>query len=692
MFCDKCGMQLEEGAVFCPGCGNQIGSVDPSEEKTIILGKEEESAPKAQTAVAVTPAPSKIKYCHSCGVANAETDAFCYACGASFDGKTKNKVKKSEGKEKKSIGGSKFSKLAIGLAVVVVIVAVAAFLGGRSGKKMPLIYLKDNEITAWAKDKRTVYGDSAYSRKYEGINGINNCQSYIKVSEDGRYVFFPQDIGEDGYDLYYYDRKKDDSGRIDTNVTSYYTLLKDNRVVYRKDNSEKKLYVSGMEEKEKIASDVSDYYVSEDEKEILWTIWEENEGYKVYVSDLAGKTEKQKIDSGINSLTYVSEDLQDIIYTKEDVLYYVKNFGEKQKIDSDVERVRVISGKETEVYYLVEADSYDLNNLVEDDLAETDATIREPRIEDYQRTEVKPSFWGDRNMTVTDDAYYAELEKYEKKAHRDDIREELSEDDMSAYVIYRYVPGMEEPVEFSKGLITGLDNSQSVLIYQKVEEEKIEKIKMSDLDALDNLYEVMDEMEENMEKATSVYMVRNGEATELELDPEYQYYLYGENENLKECYFVAEDNDDDDSLYKVNYEKMDGTLEFLADNFSHVELYAEGATYYMTDYEDGMGELYCNDSKVASDVSSGSVEEMRNKKGVLYIEDPNENDVGTLKWFDTAESIRIADDVADYVSNEKGNVAFLTDYSFNKNRGQLKVFDGKESNSIGLDVTAILYY
>lgn len=43
MFCTKCGNQIQDGAAFCPGCGNKIGETTsaPVEETVVVKSKKD---------------------------------------------------------------------------------------------------------------------------------------------------------------------------------------------------------------------------------------------------------------------------------------------------------------------------------------------------------------------------------------------------------------------------------------------------------------------------------------------------------------------------------------------------------------------------------------------------------------------------------------------------------------------------
>ncbi|MBR5596861.1 MAG: zinc ribbon domain-containing protein [Lachnospiraceae bacterium] len=748
MFCENCGTKLDESAVFCPECGVKVEveeqntqetvvvERDLDDEKTVIYEKsaiketmeqvkteeaeelvaevvvEEAEEPVAEVVVeeaiaeeaaepaedknevVAQPAVSKVKYCHECGAANGEEDAFCYACGASFG---------QGGKKKPSI------KLPIilgaaGVAVVAVI-CVFAFILSHVGKKESLMYLKDNEIMELVKKEGISIGDSAYEDEEE-IYGPNAYLKYdIGFSEDGKYMFFPQDY-ENGYFTLYYrpvNNPKAESQKIDSDIASY-SILKNNKVVYLKDDE--RLYISDLKDKEKVASDVLGYAVSVDNKKLAWMATEDRQ---LYICSVDKPEDKQKLDSDVTSVEYYSDDMKDVIYLKEDDLYHISG-GNKEKIKSDVfAAVAIVTDKQDVIYYFVEEDEgTGYETFIHDDYAQADAAMSEPRIEDYQRVEMQQSFWGLREVVVTDDSYYTAWDEYNNKVYRDYIRESFEEnDDYAKYqTMYCYDIKKKESEKYTQGLFR--DNSvyqTSVFFYNKVNEEEIEKINLSELVNMSE-WEISNEIDRIISEAMNTYLVYNGKEVEVDIDyseyepPHYVDYL---DEKNQEVYFALsnrKDADDEDFTYEYTLFKVDfgkGDVEVFAENFNRIALGNEDGIYYLVEAEeeDGgtVGELYFNDTKIDSDVSVGSVKFLDDGTGVMYLTDlDSENYEGTLKIYKNGKDIKIADDVASYESNESGKIIFLQDYNFKKNRGELKLYSGKEAVLIDSDVTAILYY
>lgn len=716
MFCENCGAKMEEGMLFCVECGQKVENIPENDmEKTVLLveeekteekaeikteeeGKEEtaekteEVAPVQNMQVSAPMETSKIRYCHNCGTANAEEDAFCYSCGAAFDGNKNVNIKKVK-------LNNNLLKGLVCVAGIIILVCVLAVVFGGSSKKNALIYLKDNEIMQSLKGDNYIIGDSAHENT-ENYYWNNAIEYATKLSPDGKLVFYPQDYEDGSYDLYYkkLNDTKSEGEKIDSEVYGY-VVLDNNKVVYRKDDSENKLYISDLTDKEKIASEVVSFRVSEDQKKVWWLSEDDD---KMYVCDLALKDEKVKLDSEVSSIVYVSEDLNDIVYIKDEALYYIADCGEKVKIDSDViDWNYVVSEDKAEIYYYVEDDdiSYSASDFIDDDYAQEDATITEPDITKYQTVEIKPSYWGDRETVVTSDEYYALLEKYNEKLYRDELREEMAEESglENGYTLYRYVVGAESE-KLDSGMLEGCWGSTNVYLYQKLNMDKIEKIKMSDLLEYDSEYAIDEMFEKSLRTGLEVCLVKNGVSVVLDIDfEEYEFegYVEADNSDKSECYIALTEIDDSEnvSLYRIDYGKTDVSIDLVTEEYSNVELVTGGNVYYITEAVEGVGELYCNGEKIDSDVDCYSVEALANEKGILYITDPDDDySEGTLNIYTSGEAVRIADDVSMYDSNESGKVAYICDYNFEKYRGDLKVFNGKDSELIDSDVTGILYY
>lgn len=232
--CPKCNKELSDGTKFCDGCGAQIF-------ETI--------------------------FCPNCGKQTSTEFASCQSCGASIaetpiDAEEPLAAVPTEKKKlpKKLIlfGGS-------GVAVIAVLIIVISLLfsGVGNGKNNYALYLKDNEIfftdlkknsKAWQLTSDLFDTDYEGSTKELAEAGYGlSCYTYM--SEDGKYIFFPDKTDDATFNLYYKEVAKPDSEaiKIDSNIQFYTVNTSATLVTYLK-GDENNLYqfTIGKDSKEKL--------------------------------------------------------------------------------------------------------------------------------------------------------------------------------------------------------------------------------------------------------------------------------------------------------------------------------------------------------------------------------------------------------------------------------------------------------
>lgn len=645
MFCKKCGTEMANDAEFCPNCG----------EKTSVG----EAAKTEQTAVTVAT-----------------------------NGTTAVSVLE---KAKKPI--PKKAIIAVGGLVAVVLLVVVISSLFKSGAKEHLMYIKDNELLSVDGKKSNVVGDEVYDNK----NDRYSIEYYIDYSDDGKYVYYPQEFIGYRFDLYYskVGKKNAEGTKIASNVSDY-VPLDGGKVLYLTDGK-MYLYDQKKDEKEKIVSDVSFMVASKDRKQVMWR----TNDNALYVSDVAFKKDKIKIESGITSLLDYSDDFKQIAYTKNDKLYMVLNFEDKRKVASEVYSYIESAGDSQDIYYMEfkDKDELTLMDFVNDDMLAEDKAIKEPRIEDYQTQEKRETYWGEQTYTVTSDEYYEKLKEFSEKESRDRVRKYLEEELLGVQkgYIYRYDVKKDESVLVQESYVLDTCCDERVMSYLALDVEKIEKMDFSDIVEDDDYYEIEEMIEDHAKDALSVNLFYNGKSVQLSTGnvgmPDLLNVLTTPDGKI--CYIVIEDDDEEDEryLYKTNLAKFNGNTELISDEFSNLEAVTDDGVYYMVDVEDSLGDLYCDKERLDKDVKRYSLKTMRNGKGVLYLADADDEDtVGTLKLHNGSKATEIAEDVSYYMSSEKGGIAFLTDYSFKKYEGTLKTYEGKKVKTIAEDVSMIAYY
>lgn len=750
--CDKCGTANQPGDAFCMKCGNKLdGEVVPQEPPTTV-------------------------YCPKCGQANRIGDAFCMKCAQSlagiepshvapvidntsdFEKKAKAVAEKAgklakegakEAKQKAKEAAKEAKKLAKegakkakelteegakeakklpkglligGIAAVVVIAIVAGILvfgglfGGGKGGSDPLLYIKDEEIVynSMKKDSMEV------TTRLVDDSGVENDElseaayvlgSYIIPCEDR--IFFPDKIGEtDGLTIYYRDlnKPKKEAEKLDSDIMSYAVDAAGKTAIYLK--ADGKLYLSNLKDKEKIASDVASFYVSDDLKSILIVTYESD------VYSLNQKGEKEKVVSEVGYIEKVSEDLKTVWYMKDNNLYKQEVGGEKEKIVSDIYSVVQLYDDGSMYYVTMEEKTIKMWDFVDDDMAAQDAGITEPvwpegpvypeypyyweyetdeeyeaAYEEYQRLEEE--YYA--TWEQLEEEYDAAWDRYNEASNRIWIREELQnwEEYQSVYTLH-YFDGKDTVV-----VDTNLANSwmesyaydSQTVAYTLAPEAGSFKVKMSELESssevINRYYEALYEGEGTWKIA--VDGVASGFADE-------KIYSVVFNDNGSEALIMSEvDEEKNEGILRKASIKAgkDVTSEVLDEDVAANACYylSDGNYYYFKDMNrDGnAGDLYIDGKKADSDVYPYSVSLYEEIGNVVYYADYDWTKGGTLKMLKGKEPVKIADDVNEWYVYD-GQILVMTDYNDGRCIGDLSIYKGGKLEKLDEDVVAVLRY
>lgn len=765
VFCPECGTKVkrvneavsEEERTEIIGEERNDGSVQDEEAATIIYhpassGHEEiqpetEAGPAvAETAVempeadvqvtvpdsapvtaeSASAAQEPVIYCPMCGMKNHGEDLFCVSCGARLDGSgldghnapeagTK-KQKKVKVKKEKTAGKSNFKLIGVCAAAVVIVVAViaaaAAFLIVKPAGKgsSDFYYLKDNELWQGSvkNDSLKFIDDDILEDDEDASWGVN-----LQKTEDGKYLLYSKNV--ESVTDYYYDlycvemnKKNAEPVKIASEVQTF-LVLKSNRVLYQ--NADGALYLSDLKaDREKIAKDVDSFRLSEDEKNLLWL--SDVDG-KLYVMNLAKSTEDEKIDSDVTSLVACSDDLKTVVYKKDSAVYVLRDLQDKEKISEDVLDVKVsdINGK-YKVFYTRETNSaaeLSLYDFIEDDLAASDSAIQEPKIEDYQHTEERETFWGIREEVVTDDAYYEQQEKYYEKLERDEMREYFksqtfgSGDFMWNAAIMMYDGSTKESTTVLEDtwLISdysynsGNSTAECVGLLAYFNEEDIAGMLQFSKLIEDVDSELGNFQQDLMDVLTTAIQVDN-QIIEIDLDGR-DYEDIQIDKDADRIYMLLyeideEGNEEEDTrvVARIAYSGENaGKIEIMDTEVDSIAGLNDSKLYYIKDTDSkGNGDLYCNGNRLDSDARPWIWGQ--EDGNILYKTDYDTDDYSyTLKVYDGKNTQKIASDVYTYLYYDESCILFLSDYNREKCRGELKLYNGKESKLIESDVMRI---
>lgn len=757
MFCEKCGAQVEEDSLFCPVCGHKMDCEEENSKNSPDKGEKEN-------------AEMEVIYCPNCGLKNEADAAFCISCGASL-----KENPGRNGRKGKAASGKRGKRLSLGIVAAAVIAAgiivcVMKFGGGDSSRT-PLVYLKDNAIVCFDGKEKNTFGEGVFEEEEDSSRYGYYAVSFTQFSADGKYIFYPQNMSENIiFDLYCkpVKDKKAEGEKIASSVENY-TALKNGKVVYLEEN---KLYISDLENREKIASDVLEYRISADEKNILiGTTWEDR---RFYICGTDSDTEKQKLDSDVDEVIYASDDFGTILYRKEEGLYCLKGLEDREKITSEsvTDYCLANSGKNTVIYYLEkDGERFSFRDLIQDDL-----TVKKPEerfLREYFLHDCELPEWDVSTLYCYDtvsgekkecargvfpfgiDAYAAEdspvfsylccdeeqveavrlsdIAKWDEEGTASNARVcgEIWKN-LSAAATFHLVNGTRDiGLNYDReefGWAAGIgcaENTEDYYIYTISMDAMMQEIRDAGGSWIwePNIYLPMEREQEKWvtseaadsavaeEAPAEAPAAEEPAAAESAWTGDYDYYREYDNflrrseraderaETGKETTYA---------VYKTNFEKMDGSLELVAEDVLNAAVLTDGGIYCM-EVTDGdrmevsplfgvnrmEGDLLFEGNRVDCDVALDWLVKLPDENRIMYLTDFNEDrQEGTLKICTDGETEKIADAAAafQYHSNERGEAVFFADYNFGKDRGDLKGYKGKKVTFIDSDVTCVLNF
>lgn len=693
--CPKCNKELSDGTNFCDSCGAQI---------------------------------PKTVFCSACGESTNPEFAFCQKCGAPLNKNvaTETPVQETPEQEIPAKEKAKFPKktvtfAATAVAAVLVLVLLFSLIFGGNSQKGYAFYVKDGDMfVAEAKKKgdpwqlterlsKDVEADELASSGYQ-------LGRFTTVTEDGKYVFFPDKIGDDdsGFNLYYKEvnKPKSEAIKVDSDVRSYRISSSAKLITYVK-GSDKKLYQCkiGKDSAEKIASDVDTYSVSKDGKRIYYLNSEE----AVYLID--GKKEKEKIASDITDIVYTNDDLSVLYYIKDETLYKQVIGKDKEKIVSDINFVVKVY-ESGEVYYVKNADSdASLMDFVDDDMKAKDDAMTEPKYPTYPDAPKYPSYSDYGNYDAYSAAYDEYKKEYDKwqeqcdkmreeysqarsayyeKQTRDRLRENIKERSFE-YTSYTlcYYNGKEEKIitDSASGSMRSKYTSASdkaVVSYDAYSLDSFEKVKLSEISTVS---EVQSAVEKAYNSSKEKYIAIKETPTLIEQEKEIVSIRMNSEGTV--AYYVdnADDNGHGD-LYCVSLNNKVGTPEvYDTDVYGGFYYFTEeNDIVYFKDYKESSGDMFISKNEIDSDVYIYSIEMYSDMGKTFYMADwDSSKSYGTLKVYNGKKTETIADEASDFYVLPDGCVLFMTEFSTKYYKGELHVWNNGKTRKIGDDVSCIVH-
>ncbi len=307
--CPKCKRELKDGTKFCINCGAKIF-------ETI--------------------------FCYNCGRQISTEFDFCPNCGAPVTAKPANggpNVRPAAVFKKKRKLPKKTA-------------AILIFSGGNKAQNDYAFYVKDNEI--FFTDLKE--GSEPWQVTSElGDGDFYQLGLWTYVSEDGKYIFFPDKTDDENYRTYYFDLYYKEAAKpevqavlIDSDIGCYTVNASSTLITYLKSQGGGGgilyQYKIGKGSTDRIASDVRIFATSGDGRKIVYLDSEGN----IYVKQ--ADNEKEMIAGGVSSVEYVTEDFTTVYYIEDESLYKWVEGEDLVKIDSGVcDTVKIY--ETGEIYY-----------------------------------------------------------------------------------------------------------------------------------------------------------------------------------------------------------------------------------------------------------------------------------------------------------------------------------------------------
>lgn len=686
-------------------------------------------------------------FCGKCGAENANDAKFCFACGAELLTEDNSGTGKKEKVKKEKSGKKIFGKL---IAVVIILALIAGgiyVLPRIITPKTPLLYQKDDCIAMWTHGDPAEFG----SKACKGDSAL--VTAYL--SNDEKYVFYSNVVGDEREVYCKNLADKDDKGKKIASDVIYYDAYANHKIIYITEDKDlytadidgkdklardvvyfrmagddkhvvwttgkygdETLYVKDMYSKkdaEKIVSDVNNVaYMSDD----LKTIYYVDTDNVLYSMTNCKKAEQIAEDVGEIYVLKNGDDVQ-LIYAdapdiEDDSLdmdnssdgngsslkslfnsFTSGNGAAAATVDEASSAAVEVAPGITDEYY----DEYgysdalvpEVSMYIDDDLADKDAQMDYPQMEDYERTEVVDSFWGNWERTVVDDQYYDALDEYDAMLQRDSIRREFAKTcDPLERTYHIYDAKKNETADFASGVFKNIASSGNVFLYQTIDTDKIEKIKMSELEEM-TYGERWSKFEEVQKTGVQTYKYDFDKTTPMEIPAEYNVeslIIDHADEDCNMIYFDIIDNDNKVLLKTKRTGQAD--VEVLTEEFAgQAEVVGDDVYYTAEETENYTATLYKNDEEISDDVVMYSIYPLPDEKAILFKEDASEKHPGDLIYCN-GKTEKICDDCNGAMILEDGGFAYVADYSNKKRMGDLYIYKNGKSKKIDEDVRRLI--
>jgi hypothetical protein len=454
--------------------------------------------------------------------------------------------------------------------------------------------------------------------------------------------------------------------------------------------------------REEIAVDerVAAYYYADKPDLIYYTAYDENNRLNLKMAKRSKPTENKEIAADVLGVHSIDPDTGEIHYLKMTTidgnheLYSALPNKSPVKLVSDI-GFTVGGIKDGSFFYLTYTPSnLKLSDIVDDDLAEADRAVLEPKREDYTAVERRKliNYWTGKpyeaDVEVFDQVGFdAANEKYKGKKERDGMRRELQATDYEPLSsLYYFSQGKSVKLADNYEALLYADAESGTIIYRSADYASVPKVPMSEAVFANG---VIAQYKGNVVKAAATY-ISNAHVTHFKLGEEagasFTQAALSEDGNKvygieKDRSLVAFDLEEGKPVRREVLDKDVFLMQRIAGDKPRLFYYkqtAENADYSLLyEYADG-----------ASRQISDSVSYNKNKyypetDSVYYFTDyDSATRTGTLNHYQGGKSVKLAEDVNDFYYNESSGLYYIGNYDRKRGTGDLMRASGGKSEQV----------
>ena len=734
--CKNCGSQQADGNVFCDICGNRLEpqpqQVPPQPQQ--IPPQAQQVPPQVQQVPPqvqqVPPQPQQIPpQPQQIPPQPQQIPPQAQQIPPQPQFSSKPAYAAAGGAAVKSAGNKKLPLIiAVCAAAIVVVLIVLAFVFlFKGGSNQSYLYFKDNALCVATGNNA---GNEVSDRLTDSISDSSYNYKY-KLSNDGSKIFY---IDNDALYWNVTNDKKSAPTRIAYNVLNCAVDEKGNNVLFLTSAYDLYKYDLGKDSKEKVSSNVSSGYDYDDSFNKIVFLSNDNVLYLIN-----GNADKEKIDSDVH-LWYANSNYTTFYYSK-DGSFYKKNAGsdDKTKLVSDIYSICSVYPESGKFYYTKKNEIVvNYSDMVADDLAASDAQIKEPKEPEYPTRADYPDypFFSDydddkkydnavkeyeKKVKEIDDAYdkaYKEYEKaydqywedrdaYRAKQSRDELREEIKNNSttITTYSLYYYNGSEEKLIDDNYDdniwYRVGSDEGETpVFAYRRsaYTGESGAKLKLSEISSIYDIESKISDSSYGSTADVGKFFVTEDKISELPSDIKGSIAVTNGGKTLYYALDEKAESSSNYSLYKSDISGgsiSDGVK--ISDNISSLLMITDdGKAIYVNKPEGSTGnsvgyDLYIDDKLVDSDVYANYPVYYYDNALYYATDYSSTSQKATLKCYRSGESTKIKDDVSTYSVLTDGSVIFIYDYSITSMRGELYRYSGGTPEKVDDDVQSIIH-